>query len=191
MKRLVIALALAAFSLAPVGLRAQQSAPTPSPTPFDPHVYQDPAMHMRVPDTFYMMGYQPIKVDELDNTLKTVAAWRTVKGNTWVLTLAQESYDEPLDHWETAFENALRQQVDGVFISNKQRIALKNGMPAYFIGMTFGTGFDSRKQFALIWADGERGNALTMTGRVGEIGDDDAKKAFGDITAVQYPAMQP
>ena len=148
-------------------------------------------MHMRVPDTFYMMGYQPVDADKLGNTLQTVAAWRTIKGNVWVLTLAQESYNEPLEHWETAFENEVRQQEDGVFISKKERMALQNGMPAYFIGMTFGSGFDSRKQYALIWADGERGVALEMTGRVGEIGDDDAKKAFGDITAVAYPAQQP
>src|SRR5579872_5100253 len=168
---------------------AAQDASAPSPAPRDPHIYEDAAMRFRAPDTFVGAGQRQIPLEQLGQTMQPVAQWVTTpgKGNQWAMVLLQEAYNEPLDHWETSFENEMRQQVDQIFISVKEHYTMKNGMPAYLIGLSFGEGFNSRKQFALIWADGARGNALTITGHVGELGPDDAKKAFADISAVLYP----
>ena len=177
-------------AFAPAAMRAQ-SAPTPAPTPSDPHVYEDAGMTFRAPANMGLMGRRVIPIKALNNQMQTVAMWRTIpgKGKDWVVTLAMESYPgrPDLDQWDTSFENELREQIDGVFVRGKTHTALKNGMPALFMDVSFGEGFTARKQFTYIWSDGERGIALTITGALGDISADDAKKALAEATAVLYP----
>ena len=46
-------------------------------------------------------------------------------------------------------------------------MTLLNGMPAYFVEVAYGSGFDARKEYAIVWADGQRGIVLSETTRIG------------------------
>jgi hypothetical protein len=187
-RRIAIAALTALIALLPAAMRAQ-STPTPAPTPSDVHVYEDAAMHFKAPDNMVLLGRRVIPLKALGTQLQNVGVWRTQpgKGRDWVITLAVESYEGTLDGWDTSFENELREQIDGVFVRGKTHSALQNGMPALFMDISFGEGFTSRKEFAYLWSDGQRGIALTIAGRLGDIDAEDAKKALADASAVLYP----
>jgi hypothetical protein len=57
--------------------------------------------------------------------------------------------------------------------------------------VAYGSGFDSRKEYAVVWADGARGIVLSVTSNVGELGADRAKAMLHDVTAVRYPLGEP
>ncbi|HZZ00887.1 MAG TPA: hypothetical protein VFE36_15085, partial [Candidatus Baltobacteraceae bacterium] len=59
-----------------------------------------------------------------------------------------------------------------------------------FVEVTTGEGFDSRKQYAVVWADGLRGVVLSVSGRVGDVSADEAKAMLKNATAVRYPTNQ-
>lgn len=163
--------------------------PSPAPQPSDTHVYEDEAMHMRVPDNFIALGRQTIPVRRLNVHMQPAAMWRTAPrtGNDWVITLQLEDFRGPTDQWESSFESEMREQVDGIFVRSKDRTTLRNGMPAYFMDMSFGEGFLSSKEYALVWSDGIRGVAITVVGRLGEIDARAVKKALTDVSATLYP----
>ena len=43
-------------------------------------------------------------------------------------------------------------------------MTLLNGMPATFVEVAYGSGFDARKEYAIVWADGQRGVVLVGNG---------------------------
>jgi hypothetical protein len=186
-RRIVIAALISLFALAPVAMRAQSAGPTPS----DPHVYEDLGMKFRAPENMLLMGRRVLPVKALTNQMQTVALWRTRpgKGRDWVIQLSMESYPgrPNVDSWDTSYENELREQIEGVFVRGKEHTRLSNGMPALFMDVSYGEGFTSRKQFLYIWSDGARGIALSITGALGDISADDAKKALAEASAVLYP----
>ena len=71
-------------------------------------------------------------------------------------------------------------------------MALLNGMPAYFVEVAYGSGFDARKEYAIVWADGQRGivlvgNAVEWAMRA----PTKRKPLLKQVTAVRYPSYQP
>ena len=170
--------------------RAQVVAPTPSP---DPHTYTDPAMTFTAPAGAVLVTRQEIPLGQLGQDLQTVAAWVIYPGkeDARQITLAMEAYDGPPDQWESQFESQTHGSQDGILIRNKTPIALLNGMPAYFVEVAFGAGFDARKQYAVVWADGQRGIVLAETTRMGETGREEALGILRQVTAVRYPLNEP
>jgi hypothetical protein len=83
-------------------------------------------------------------------------------------------------------ENTMRNQAGDVFIK-KTPMKLSNGMPAIWQEITLGSGFDQVKIFQVVWADGLRGVALSVTGRYGSIDEPEAKRALANVSAVAYP----
>lgn len=195
---LLVALALTPSlpSAAQVPASAQvqaQVTPQPTPTP-DPHVYDDPAMHFVAPPHYLLLTRRSApQLDELRNDPAIIAMWLLQeKGKPRrELTLSMESYTEAVGTFESSFESQIRQKVDGLLVRDKQPITLKNGMPAYFIDTTFGSGFTTEKQFDVVWADGQRGVILALAGRLGEIDAQDAKAALLDVSATLYPTNEP
>jgi hypothetical protein len=70
-------------------------------------------------------------------------------------------------------------------------MSLLNGMPAYFVEVAYGAGFDARKEYAIVWADGQRGIVLAETSRIGDASADEAREVLKQVTAVRYPLYQP
>ena len=203
MTRWIALVALVALTFAPSLPGAAQVppaaevrvVPTPQPTPTpDPHVYDDPAMHFVAPPYYQlMMRRPPVALAELGNDPVVIAAWllREKGKPNRELTLSMESYTDAIDTFEASFESQLRQKVNGLLVRDKHPITLKNGMPAYFVDTTFGSGFTTEKQFDVVWADGQRGVILALAGRLGEITAADAKAALIDVSATLYPTDQP
>jgi hypothetical protein len=75
-----------------------------------------------------------------------------------------------------------------VFVKKKEVTTLSNGMPAYWQEITMGSGFDTAKRFEYEWVDGVRGIVLSISGRYGELNEDDAKKALAMASGVAYPS---
>ena len=170
-------------------LRAQVVEPTPTP---DPHTYSDPAMNFTAPSNAVLLGRREVDVQQLGQDLEPVARWilRPGKENAATIDLEMESFDGPPNQWEGQFESQVHGATDGVLIKNKTPMSLLNGMPATFVEVMMGSGFDSRKEYAVVWADGMRGVVLSISGRLGDVNEDDAKEMLRNVTAVRYPVNQ-
>jgi hypothetical protein len=190
--RLKIFVGMATVALAlscAVAARAQIAEPTPTP---DPHVYTDPGMNFSAPPQAVLMGRQQVALKDLSDDLQVVAQWAIDPGreDARVIAIAMESYDGPPEQWEAQFESQTHNSQDGSLIRNQTAMGLLNGMPAHFVEVTYGSGFDSRKEYAIVWADGLRGIVLSLTARVGDVSADEAKKLLQNVTAVRYPIDQ-
>lgn len=193
MKSPIVALVFSVLVLLPSGALLAQT-PSPGPTqPPDTQVYTDPAMNFHAPSDAVLVGRRTIPLEHLTTDLQPVAIWvlRPGKEDMRTISILMESFDGPPDQWEGQFESQMHSSGDGVLIRKKLSMSLLNGMPASFVEITSGNGFTARKQFAVVWADGQRGIALSLTGRLGDIGADEAEKALKDATATRYPADRP
>ena len=173
-----------------VAARAQVVAPTPTP---DPQTYSDPAMSYTAPADAVLLARQSVALNQLGQDLQTVAVWLLHPGqeDARTIQLAMEAYSGPPEQWEAQFESQTHGAQDGTLIRNKTPITLLNGMPAYFVEVAYGAGFDARKQYAIVWADGERGVVLSETTRMGDASDEEAKRVLKQVTAVRYPSYEP
>ncbi|HVR45854.1 MAG TPA: hypothetical protein VMT95_04370 [Candidatus Binatia bacterium] len=170
---------------------AQDAPATPAP---DPLVFTDAAMSFTAPPDAVLIGRQPkTSPDQLSQDLQTVAAWVVYPGkeNAREITLAMEDYAGAPSQWEGQFESQTHGAQDGTLIRDRTPMTLLNGMPATFVEIAYGSGFDARKEFAIVWADGQRGVVLSETVRLGDAGPDEAKQLLKQVTAVAYPVNQP
>ncbi|MGA8475768.1 MAG: hypothetical protein WB681_11930 [Candidatus Cybelea sp.] len=187
---LILSSVLVAFAVAaPV---EAQIPPPPTPTP-DPHTYSDAAMDYTAPPEAVLVGRQPTSPDQLNEDLQTVAMWvlRPGQEDARTIQLSMESYSGAPDQWEGQFESQTHGAQDGTLIRNKTPITLLNGMPAYFVEVAYGSGFEARKEYAIVWADGQRGIVLSETTRIGDASAQEAMRVLKQVTAVRYPASQP
>ena len=166
--------------------QAQLAQPTPSP---DPHIYSDPGMNFTAPSNSYLLGRREVDPKQLGEDLEPIARWviRPGQEDAVIIDLSMESFLGPYEQWEGQFESQMHNAADGVLIKNKTPMSLLNGMPATFVEVTMGSGFDSRKEFAVVWADGTRGISLSVAGRLGALSADDARALLRNVTATQYP----
>jgi hypothetical protein len=181
--------ALLALSCA-TPVRAQVVEPTPAP---DPRIYTDPAMTFTAPANAYLVERQVLPPNQLGQDLQPVAAWvlNPGKEDTRTIELSMEAFDGPPEQWESQFESQTHSSQDGTLIRNKTPMALLNGMPAYFVEVAYGSGFDAKKEYAIVWADGQRGIVLSETTRLGDTTAEEAKEVLKQVTAVRYPLYQP
>jgi hypothetical protein len=189
-KRFVTLLGLV-FTLCAARAAAQvPPAPTPSP---DSHTYTDAAMTFTAPPDAVLMGRQEIPLAQLGQDLQPIAAWVLHPGqeDARTIQLSMEAYSGPPDQWEAQFESQTHNSQDGTLIRNKTPMTLLNGMPAYFVEVAYGSGFDARKEYAIVWADGQRGIVLAETTRMGDASDEEAKRVLKQATAVRYPLYEP
>jgi hypothetical protein len=169
-----------------------QIPPPPTPTP-DPHLYTDPAMSFTAPASAYLVNRQMVSLEQLSNDLQTVAMWVLDPGkeNARTIQIAMEAYPGAPEQWEGQFESQTHGSQEGTLIRNKTPMSLLNGMPAYFVEIAYGSGFDARKEYAVVWADGQRGIVLSMVSRMGDTTAEAAQAALKQATAVRYPLYQP
>jgi len=183
---------VALFALAGWSRAMAQIPPPATPTP-DPHIYTDPAMTYTAPSEAVLIGRQFPPLSELGQDLQTVASWVLHAGqeDARTIQIAMEFFDGPPEQWEGQFESQTHSSQDGTLIRNKTPMALLNGMPAYWVEIAYGSGFDARKEYAIVWADGQRGIVLSETSRMGDATEDEARDVLKQVTAVRYPLYQP
>lgn len=192
MNRVIFAAVALAVALLPNGALRAQIPPPPTPSP-DPHTYSDPGMNFTAPSSALLVGRRVIPPDQLGQDLQPVAIWvlHAGKEDMRTITISMESFTGAPDQWEGQFESQMHNAGDGVLIRGKTAMSLLNGMPANFVEVTSGSGFTSKKQFAVVWADGQRGIALSVTCRLGDVSPEEAREALKNATAVRYPVDQP
>jgi hypothetical protein len=185
-------LLLAALLGLSCGARAYAQVVEPTPTP-DPHSYTDPAMTFTAPPSAVLVARQEVPLSQLGQDLQPIAEWVLHPGqeDARTITLSMEAFSGPPNQWEGEFESQTHGSQDGTLIRNKTPMTLLNGMPATFVEVASGSGFDARKEFAIVWADGQRGIVLAETTRLGDASADEAKEVLKQVTAVQYPLYQP
>lgn len=159
----------------------------------DPRTYTDPAMTFTAPANAYLVARQVLPPNELSQDLQPVAEWvmNPGKEDARTIQLSMEAFDGPPEQWESQFESQTHSSQDGTLIRNKTPMALLNGMPAYFVEVAYGSGFDAKKEFAIVWADGQRGIVLSEITRLGDATAEEAKEVLKQATAVRYPLYQP
>lgn len=187
--------AAAAFALcallAPAPLLAQTTpaqTEAAAPSAAASHTFSDPAMSYTAPADFYKVPMDaPADPTQFDKPTVVAAFVRNYgRAGMLTVTVTMENFDGNAEGYDQVTENNMRNQADGVFIK-KTPAKLSNGMPAYWQDITIGSGFNEVKRFQYIWADGLRGVQLSVTGRLGSVSDDDAKKILGEVSAVAYP----
>jgi hypothetical protein len=198
----VVVLAVAALLLAggsTVGARAQgapaaappasAASPDPKPTQMEVHLYSDPGTDFTAPPEAYLAGRRFIPSTQLGEDLQPVALWAVYPGKPEirVIKIEMESFPGDPTQWEGQFESQMHSAADGVLFKKRTPMSLTNGMPATFVEITYGSGFDSKKEYAVVFADGTRGIVISETGRVGEINEQEALKWLKNAKAVRYP----
>ena len=190
MKKLATFLFLIAIACAPLSgaLAAPAAYPASQATP-DPSaslVYDDAAMHFVAPNGFVrMQGAAPQLSDKL--TPVAVFVKNPNSENRLVVIIAMEEFGGSLGGWESNLENEIRTQIDGAFIKAQRGERLPNGMPGYWMKVSFGEGFSSSRQFGYATFDGRRGIYIYVAGRLGEVDDTIAKDVLKDLSVVVYP----
>ncbi|HEX3368144.1 MAG TPA: hypothetical protein VHS56_01090 [Candidatus Cybelea sp.] len=170
---------------------AQSAAASPAP---DPHVYTDAAMNFTAPTNAVLVGRViTFSLDSLTTDLQPVATWviRPGEEDARTIQLQMESYTGSPSQWEAQFESQTHGGDSSSLIRNKTPMTLLNGMPATFVEVAYGSGFDARKEYAVVWADGQRGVVLQETTRMGDTTSEQAKETLKQVTAVAYPTYQP
>lgn len=165
-----------------------QADSTPAATPPPAAAaYNDPAMHFAPQPGWYRVGvpgYDPTDLSEPT----TVAGYIKDPGKEYQqsLTIQLQDYSGTLMGFETFNENQIRSKVD-VFVDKKDLTTLSNGMPCYFLKMSFGSGFSAKQVYQYVIFDGKRGITASVTGRLGELSEENAKAYLKDISVVLYP----
>ena len=179
-----LTLAALLVALIPSALAAQNASPPP-----DPREYNDPAMHFRVPAGYVSVGNHPIALADLPDDLSIVAGW-VLPGDSdqRKIFIQMAAFNGRVDDFEGVYEQQIRGQVQDAVFKNKTPMSLKNGMPAYYVEMESGSGFDTAKSFIIMWADGQRGVAIVATGKLSAWDALKARAALSDVSAVRYPA---
>ncbi|HTU70450.1 MAG TPA: hypothetical protein VMF11_09020 [Candidatus Baltobacteraceae bacterium] len=194
MKRAVVflSLALAVAIASPAVVRAQIPTPAPTPTP-NPMVYDDPAMHFQAPAGFYLAGVRKVDVSKLGEDPELVAGWVYPNpDHPRRLFIEQEYYEGDVHDFDGVLEEQMRSQYQEALFKDKQNTSLRNGMPAIFVTMSTGEGFDVQRLFILMWADGQRGVAIVLQTKLGDnIDAPTARMMLSDVSAVQYPVNMP
>lgn len=194
MKRLALAaVAVSLFvALATATPRAQDASPSPDP---DPLTYNDPGMNFTAPAGAKLAGRKYPALRELPGDLTPVAAWALnidpANGHPKaILKIEMESFTGDPPSFEGRYESQMHDSGD-LMIRGKTSMPLANGMPAYFMEITSGSGLDTAKEFSLCWADGVRGVVISVTARLGDMSADQAKAIMKTATATRYPIDQP
>lgn len=185
---------LAAFALlvllaAASALPAHAQVPEPTPTP-NPMVYTDMGMEFTAPPGAVPLGQRQLNPLTLPEDLTPVALWAVKPGTNdmRLIQIQMEQFQNPPYQWEAQFESQMHNSGgSGVLIKGKTPMALQNGMPATFVEITSGNGFDAKKEYAIVWADGTRGIALSVTAKVGVSSAEEAKEYLKNASAVRFP----
>jgi hypothetical protein len=156
-------------------------APAATPQPFD-----DPSIHFVAPPDFIKIN---TPMPELSQHLTPMVGYIKNPGqqDAVLLTISMMDYQGGgTDAWESTAEQELRGQIDGALVQ-KTSVRLHNGMPAYFLKIQYGDGFDSMLQFGYAVFDGRRGIYVALGGHVGSINESAAKDALKNLAVVVYP----
>lgn len=179
----LVALAVLILCLPAPSRSAPAYGPVPAATPLS---YDDPSIHFAPPAGFVKIN---APVPEISEHLTPMVGYLKNGGQSdaLLLTISMMDYQGGgADGWESVAEQELRGQIDGALVQ-KTSVRLHNGMPAYFLKIQYGDGFDSMLQFGYAVFDGRRGIYVALGGHVGNLDENSAKEALKNLAVVLYP----
>lgn len=185
---------LAALVVALLALPAIVAAQDQAPPPADPLEYDDAAMHYTAPQDAKLIGnIEHPTLATLTQDPTPVARWvlGTNQQDLKVISIVMELYSGSLDGFETTYADEMRSNDSSTLIKSKDMVMLQNGMPAMFVDITQGSGFDTHKIYAYLWIDSQRAVILSVEANLGYLESDQAKRLLAGATAVKYPSDQP
>jgi hypothetical protein len=186
-------ISLAALFVAMLALPVIAGAQDQATPPADPLEYDDPAMHYAAPQGAKLVGdMEHPTLATLSQDPTPVARW--VIGSQQdikVISIVMELYSGSLDGFETTYADELRSDDSSTLVKTKEAVMLQNGMPAMFLDVTQGSGFDTHKIYAYLWIDSQRAVILSVEAMLGYLDADQAKRLLAGATAVRYPMDQP
>ncbi len=186
MNKAVALLALTALTFGTTSgfARADDQYTAASAAPVTP-IYDDASVHFEPPANWKRLPYTAA---EGGGKLAPVAIYSKDLGkeNEQRMLIETEPFQDPVNAWESTVENELRTQFDGALIRH-QNAHLVNGMPAVWVNLTYGSGFDTKKLFGYAVSDGRRGIFVAILGRLGLIDEDESKKVLSGLAVVVYP----
>ncbi len=165
-------------------LVAQATAPTPTPNPLE---YSDLGMHFTAPAGFFLEGQRKIKASALQDDPTPIAMWVMPGDHPRRIMIQMEAWNGPLGGFVDTYEQQMRSQVQNALFSHKEQTTLKNGMPAVYVEMSIGEGFNQQRAYMYLWVDRVRGASVTVMAPIGELDERSAKALLSDVSAVAYP----
>lgn len=177
---------LAASLLAGCLLGAASPQPSPAPTPAG---FSDPAMKFVAPAGFTALPVAAHRDPTSFGGRTTVAAFVKDAGqlDERLIVITMDDEQGSLNDFEGTTESTLHSQAGTLFVDKKQLTALSNGMPAYWVGVSVGSGFHAKRIYQYEWVDGVRGVIVSESARMGELGERQAKADLANLTAVAFP----
>jgi hypothetical protein len=176
--------AAAAADPPPVTPQPPANSPTPAAAPYD-----DPAMHFAPP-----AGWERVDVRDAppvdEDAPKAVALYVKDRDEASRKTIVIEigPFRGSLDDLASVHQSELRTKIEGVFIDRKQRVVLANGMPAWWLRASYGSGLGRVfERYEYVVFDGRRSIVAAFTARLGEGGEKDAHAALAALSVVLYP----
>ncbi|MBV9278149.1 MAG: hypothetical protein JOZ97_07945 [Candidatus Eremiobacteraeota bacterium] len=151
----------------------------------DAPMYSDATMRFLPPAGFDKIDVPQVDLSEQEH-LAPVAYYVQNRGTEQQLSIAimVELFNGGLNEFTTVVENDLRGEIPDLFVSRKTLTKLANGMPAYWIKLAYGEGFDSMQQYLYATIDGRRGIVVAISGHLGVITEDTAKAALKNLAVV-------
>ena len=170
-----------------IGADTPAPGPSPSPSPLpEAAQYNDPGMHFEVQPEWTRVpfngkapgGFQPLAIFTRE----------AGKAEQKTLIIAAEPYEGTLDGFESSTENELRSGSEGTIVDKKIRLIMPNGMPAYWMKVSRGTQAGKLYQtFQYAIFDGMRGIIASVSGRLGDIREEQAREWLSGLRVVLYP----
>lgn len=146
-------------------------------------------MRVVVPDDYRLMGMRHLDPSSISGQ-QVVAVWTKGSGQderTTIVIAIEPFTGFDLDAYETQAANDAREASQSVLVDKKIRTATANKMPAYWLAIAMGSGFDAVRRYEYIWTDGVRGVTVAISGHLGVLSEDQAKAALSNIYATAYP----
>ncbi len=173
--------------LSAIALTAVLAAPAQAA---DPLSYDDPGMHFKAPAGFERvdLGAPSQDADESD-TSRPAAVFVSNRGRRDQRSIVIEVHpgSDSLDAFEANAEQDLRKGNDSARVDKKEKTALANGMPAYFLRVSSGDGLEAIWRYEYVVVDGTRDIDVTYTAHQGEVDAQAAKDALASLYVVVYP----
>jgi hypothetical protein len=177
MKRSTFVLSAALVCGAPLAAAADDAAPAS---------YDDPAMHFAAPAGWERIPFTPAELDDTPHPVAYFVKDRDSSRRT--IVIEQALFAGTLEGLVSQHESAVRGKFDGVFIDRKQRVLLANGMPAWWLRVSYGTELGKMfERYEYVVFDGRRSIVVSFTAHLGEATEKDARSALETLSVVVYP----
>ena len=158
----------------------------------DSQTYDDPGMHFKAPDGFERVDSLPAAKDSDDDAPRPAAVFVYHRGQSDQRAIVIEVHDaqDSLDSFTSSHTQDMHKDSDSARVDKKEKTALANGMPAYFLRVSSGDGLQEVWRYEYLVVDGTRDIDVSYSARQGVVDAQAAKDALASLYVVVYPTRR-